>query len=103
MQFAEMRNNHGANPDRSSGFYGYVIRMRCFYDCVVTDPHALFNVNATPSVQLDAKAGSSRRGAGNILQHAVLESRDKPLFAHIIGDSDVLTACETLLSLLVDL
>src|ERR1700722_1113228 len=97
-----MRDNHGANPDRGSGLYGYVIRMRCFYDCVVTGPPALFNVNATPSMQLDAKAGSSRRGASNILQYPVLESRDEPLVAHIIGDSDVPTACETSSSLLVD-
>jgi hypothetical protein len=36
------------------------------------------------------------------LQHPVLESRDEPLLAHIIGDSDLSTACETLPSLLVD-
>src|ERR1700688_4138545 len=85
-----MRNNHCPNPDRRSGFNGYVIRMRCFNDRVVTDPHAFLNVNAAPAVQLDAKASGPRRGARNILKHAILESRDKPLFAHTFGDSDSL-------------
>src|ERR1700675_2362227 len=84
-----MRNNHCPNPDRRSGFNGYVIRMRCFYDRVVTDPHAFLNVNAAPSVQPDAKASGPRCGASNILQHAVLKSRDEPFFAHTVGDSDL--------------
>src|ERR1700675_2939841 len=89
MQFAKMRDNYRPNPNRRPGFYGYVIRMRCFYDRVVTDPHAFLNVNAAPSVQPDAKASGPRCGASNILQHPVLESRDEPFFAHTVGDSDL--------------
>jgi hypothetical protein len=40
-------------------------------------------------MQPDAKPGGARSASGNILQHAVLESRDQPIFAHAAGDSDL--------------
>jgi hypothetical protein len=48
--------------------------MRCFYDDVVTDPHAFLNVNAAPTVQLNAKTSGPRRAARNILKHPILEA-----------------------------
>src|SRR6202521_5456943 len=58
--------------------------MSRFYDRVVSDPHPFSDVHASPSMQGYAKPGGARCAASNILQHTVLKSRDKPVFAHIV-------------------